>query len=416
MKDEKKAPKLRFKGFTDDWEQCKLGTLFDFKNGLNKGKEFFGSGVPIVNYMDINKNVIINADMVKGRVKLNEDEIERFAVKDNDLFFTRTSETSEEIGFTAAITYAAKNTVFSGFILRARPILKLNSEFYAYYLRTMHKRNDIIRHSSITTRALTSGSLLSTMTVSYPAIGEQNRISYILRKIDSTITLHEKKERQLERLKSALLQKMFADKSGYPAVRFKGFDDIWNQEKLNSLVRLHRGLIYSPNNVQDSGIRVLRSSNILDGKFVMTDDDIFVKSSVVNIPTVKNGDILITAANGSIKLVGKHAIISGISENTAVSGGFMLVGSSRIPNFVNSLFGTSWYQRFIRKYVTGGNGSIGNLKKNDFDKQYVMVPTTSEQERIGEFLKKIDQLIINNQIKHEKLLELKKSLLQNMFI
>lgn len=249
-----------------------------------------------------------------------------------------------------------------------------------------------------------------------PTPVEQSLISTILQKLDQIITLHEEKKRQLERLKSALLQKMFADKSGYLAVRFKGFDDIWDQEKLNSLVRLHRGLTYSPNNVQDSGIRVLRSSNILDGQFVMTDDDIFVKSSVVNIPTVKDGDILITAANGSIKLVGKHAIISGISENTAVSGGFMLVGSSRIPDFVNSLFDTSWYQRFIRKYVTGGNGSIGNLKKNDLDKQYVKVPTTSEQERIGEFFREIDQLIINNQIKHEKLLELKKFLLQNMFI
>lgn len=247
-----------------------------------------------------------------------------------------------------------------------------------------------------------------------PTPVEQSLISTILQKLDQIITLHEEKKRQLERLKSALLQKMFADKSGYPAVRFKGFDDIWDQEKLNSLVRLHRGLTYSPNNVQDSGIRILRSSNILDGQFVMTDDDIFVKSSVVNIPTVKDGDILITAANGSIKLVGKHAIISGISENTAVSGGFMLVGSSRIPDFVNSLFDTSWYQRFIRKYVTGGNGSIGNLKKNDLDKQYVKVPTTSEQERIGEFFREIDQLIINNQIKHEKLLELKKFLLQNM--
>ena len=259
-------------------------------------------------------------------------------------------------------------------------------------------------------------STFMSMPIKVPSLEEQHKLALAFQKLDQTITLHEEKKRQLERLKSALLQKMFADKSGYPAVRFKGFDDIWDQEKLNSLVRLHRGLTYSPNNVQDSGIRVLRSSNILDGQFVMTDDDIFVKSSVVNIPTVKDGDILITAANGSIKLVGKHAIISGISENTAVSGGFMLVGSSRIPDFVNSLFDTSWYQRFIRKYVTGGNGSIGNLKKNDLDKQYVKVPTTSEQERIGEFFREIDQLIINNQIKHEKLLELKKFLLQNMFI
>ncbi|MCT3486097.1 restriction endonuclease subunit S [Lactobacillus delbrueckii subsp. lactis] len=284
---------------------------------------------------------------------------------------------------------------------------------YIYYI---FQRLHISKHAQVGTLPSLNAGELRNIEINIPSLAEQRVVANIGVKIDQTITLHEEKKRQLERLKSALLQKMFADKSGYPAVRFKGFDDIWDQEKLNSLVRLHRGLTYSPNNVQDSGIRILRSSNILDGQFVMTDDDIFVKSSVVNIPTVKDGDILITAANGSIKLVGKHAIISGISENTAVSGGFMLVGSSRIPDFVNSLFDTSWYQRFIRKYVTGGNGSIGNLKKNDLDKQYVKVPTTSEQERIGEFFREIDQLIINNQIKHEKLLELKKFLLQNMFI
>ena len=343
-------------------------------------------------------------------------KLEKYFLQNGDVIIADTAEDSM-VGKVTEIQNSDPFPTVSGLhTIPVRPNKEFAAGFLGHYMNAPFYHDQLFKlMQGVKVLSLSKNAVIQTK-INSPSYCEQNLISRTIDLIDGTITLHEEKKRQLERLKSALLQKMFADKSGYPAVRFKGFDDIWNQEKLNSLVRLHRGLTYSPNNVQDSGIRVLRSSNILDGKFVMTDDDIFVKSSVVNIPTVKNGDILITAANGSIKLVGKHAIISGISENTAVSGGFMLVGSSRIPNFVNSLFGTSWYQRFIRKYVTGGNGSIGNLKKNDFDKQYVMVPTTSEQERIGEFLKKIDQLIINNQIKHEKLLELKKSLLQNMFI
>ncbi|ARR38424.1 restriction endonuclease subunit S [Lactobacillus delbrueckii] len=401
MKDEKRAPKLRFKGFTDNWEQVKYGEIFQRRSKMGVSTP----ALPSVEYDDINP----------GMGTLNKEPKSKGTSKRGIHF------NPGDVLFGKLRPYL-KNWLFACFegvavgdfwVLTSSKI----DHGFTYSLIQAPEFQYIANLSSGSKMPRSDWGLVSNARTFIPTnLSEQKSISSVLFGLDTAITLHEEKKRQLERLKSALLQKMFADKSGYPAVRFKGFDDIWDQEKLNSLVRLHRGLTYSPNNVQDSGIRVLRSSNILDGQFVMTDDDIFVKSSVVNIPTVKDGDILITAANGSIKLVGKHAIISGISENTAVSGGFMLVGTSRIPDFVNSLFDTSWYQRFIRKYVTGGNGSIGNLKKNDLDKQYVKVPTTSEQERIGEFFREIDQLIINNQIKHEKLLELKKFLLQNMFI
>lgn len=395
MKDEKEAPKLRFKGFTDDWEQCKLGDVADRFDNLR---------VPVI------ANLRKNGDTPYYGANGIQDYVDGYT---HDGEYILVAEDGANNLKNYPINYVSGRIWVNNHahVLQAIPYLA-STRFLGYEIG----RSNIVSLLVGGGRAKLNADALMNMNLNLPKIKEQELIADLFQKVEISITLHEEKKRQLERLKSALLQKMFADKSGYPAVRFKGFDDIWDQEKLNSLVRLHRGLTYSPNNVQDSGIRILRSSNILDGQFVMTDDDIFVKSSVVNIPTVKDGDILITAANGSIKLVGKHAIISGISENTAVSGGFMLVGSSRIPDFVNSLFDTSWYQRFIRKYVTGGNGSIGNLKKNDLDKQYVKVPTTSEQERIGEFFREIDQLIINNQIKHEKLLELKKFLLQNMFI
>jgi type I restriction enzyme S subunit len=321
-----------------------LGDVANFSKGTGYSKsDLKGTGSPIILYGRLYtkyETIIRNVDSFvvpkSGSV---------FS-KGGEVIVPGSGETAEDISIASVVEPAG--ILLGGDLNIIYPNFDLDPTFLAITISNGKPHFDMARRAQGKSIVHLHNADLKHISLKTPNLSEQKRISKIFEVLDQTITLHEKKERQLERLKSALLQKMFADKSGYPAVRFKGFDDIWNQEKLNSLVRLHRGLTYSPNNVQDSGIRVLRSSNILDGKFVMTDDDIFVKSSVVNIPTVKNGDILITAANGSIKLVGKHAIISGISENTAVSGGFMLVGSSRIPNFVNSLFGTSWYQRFIR--------------------------------------------------------------------
>ena len=97
--------------------------------------------------------------------------------------------------------------------------------------------------------------------------------------------------------------------------------DAWEQRKLGDISKTKRGLTYKPSNIDNTGIRVLRSSNIKEDTFVISDDDVFVKESAVNIPFVENGDILITAANGSTNLVGKHAIIRDIPKNSAVHGG-----------------------------------------------------------------------------------------------
>lgn len=170
-----------------------FGELFEIKNGLNKSKEFFGHGDKILNYMDVNENVLNNEKTIKGSVEISEEEYERYNVKYNDLFFTRTSETSEEIGLTSTYMGNPIKCVFSGFILRARPLLKhINSLYFAYYLRSPKMRNEIIKLSSITTRALISGKNLTKLKVNLPSLKEQNYISTFLLLIDKKIDLLEK--------------------------------------------------------------------------------------------------------------------------------------------------------------------------------------------------------------------------------
>ena len=158
-----------------------------------------------------------------------------------------------------------------------------------------------------------------------------------------------------------------------------------------------RGLTYKPSDIRKNGVRVLRSSNIAEDSFTLSNEDVFVVREAVNIDCARANDILITAANGSSRLVGKHTIISGIPEESAVHGGFMLLGTTKEPHFVNASMGSSWYRRFIELFVAGGNGAIGNLNKNDLDNQEIAIPSEEEQKKIGSFFRQLDNLITLHQ-------------------
>ena len=162
-----------------EWKM--LGELFEFKNGLNKGKDFFGKGTPIINYMDVYKrNKIYSNDLI-GLVETTEDEQKRYGIKRGDVFFTRTSETKEEIGKTSVLLDDVEKGVFSGFVLRARPITELLlPEYCAYCFETYEFRKNVIRYSTYTTRALTNGTTLSNLKIPVPSIEIQNKIVKIL--------------------------------------------------------------------------------------------------------------------------------------------------------------------------------------------------------------------------------------------
>ena len=168
---------------------------------------------------------------------------------------------------------------------------------------------------------------------------------------------------------------------------------------MGEVAEIRRGLTYKPDDIKASGIRVLRSSNINEEYFETYKDDVFVDKLSVNIPYVKNGDIIITSANGSSRLVGKHAIIKNIPDNSMVHGGFMLVASTNEPDFLNSSMSSPWYTKFINIYVAGGNGAIGNLSKSDLDNQEILLPSIKEQQKIGDYFKQLDNLITLHQRK-----------------
>ena len=163
-----------------------VGELFEIRNGLNKEKSAFGKGKPIINFMDVYRNRWLSKNSFKGLVDVNESECERYSAKLGDVFFTRTSETQEDIGMSSTLVEDIEDCVFSGFVLRARPKTKLLlPKFCAYYFSTDLVRKDIIRYSSFTTRATTTGPKLSKIKVPMISIKEQQRIVDILDRFDT---------------------------------------------------------------------------------------------------------------------------------------------------------------------------------------------------------------------------------------
>ena len=167
--------------FENKVKMVKIGDLFEFKNGINKDKGSFGKGTPIINYVNVYKKNKIYFEDLTGLVEASNDELVRYGVKRGDVFFTRTSETIEEIGYTSVLLEDIENCVFSGFLLRARPITDLLlPEYCAYCFSTSNIRNTIIKKSTYTTRALTNGTSLSQIEIPLPPLEVQKRIVEVL--------------------------------------------------------------------------------------------------------------------------------------------------------------------------------------------------------------------------------------------
>lgn len=197
----------------DDWDVARLGDVFDFKNGLNKEKKYFGIGTPIVNYMDVYKNRALMANDFKGKVTVSNMELKNYNVRKDDVFFTRTSETIEEIGISSVIIEDVQDTVFSGFVLRARPKNNwLDTLYKKYCFSSETVRKEITSKSSYTTRALTNGRLLSEVQIPRPPLPEQQAIAEALSDADSLITSLDQLITKKRNIKQGAMQQLLTGK------------------------------------------------------------------------------------------------------------------------------------------------------------------------------------------------------------
>ena len=374
------------------WEQRKLDELtISIGDGLHGTPKYDENG----SYYFINGN-----NLVDSKVSVTEEtkKVAFEALSNDDRRLDSTSILMSINGTIGTLArYNNENIMLGKSVAYITP-KNINRDFLFYQLQGNVIQSYFYKNLTGTTiKNLGLGTIKNAIVMSTLS-EEESKIGQFFYKLDQHITLHQRKLEHLNLKKKALLQKLFP-KNGerYPELRFPGFTDAWEQRKLNDFVIIRRGLTYKPSDIAENGIRVLRSSNIDEDQFITSNDDIFVNKDAVNIPFAKNGDILITSANGSNRLVGKHTIISDIAENSTVHGGFMLLAESKNPLFTDALLSSNWYKRFINTYVAGGNGAIGNLSKSDLENQTVVVPSEHEQAKIGQWYDNINQLITLHQ-------------------
>ena len=161
--------------------QRTLGEMFDFRNGLSKGKEFFGKGTPFIRYTDVYNHRTLRKKDITALVECTEDEKERLKVSRGDVLFTRTSETAEDIGWSSVMLDDMDNCVFNGFTIKATPKTKeLLPEYCAYCFSTADFRKYVTKHCAFTTRASLTGNTIAQYRMTIPPLDIQSRIVNVL--------------------------------------------------------------------------------------------------------------------------------------------------------------------------------------------------------------------------------------------
>lgn len=203
-----------------EWNIVPLRYIGALQNGISKSGDCFGNGFPFVSYGDVYKNLAL-PEVVDGLVESTEDERERYSVKEGDIFFTRTSETIQEVGLSSVCLKTIDNATFAGFLIRVRPYKDLLlPKFSQYYFRSSHHRAYIVKQMNLVTRASLGQGLLKGMPVLIPPKHEQEEIvEYLDTKcleIDTIIQNKENYIKELENYKKSLIYEYVTGKKEVP--------------------------------------------------------------------------------------------------------------------------------------------------------------------------------------------------------
>ena len=406
-----KKPKIRFKGFTETWEQRKLEDFGVATGGTSIESEFIEDGkykvISIGSYSECSKYVDQGIRTEKTPKTKNR------ILNKNDLAMILNDKTSSgKIIGRVLLIDADDAYVYNQRTER----IEVNhncyvSEFLYHLLNADNIRAKIIRTAQGNTQIYVNWNVIKNFTYDIPInICEQIVIGDCFSKLDDLITLHQRKCENLKKLKKFMLQKMFPQNGeNVPKIRFYNFTDTWEQRKLFDFTYFYNGLTYTPDDVRENGTLVLRSSNVKHSEIVLN-DNVYVDPIKVNSEYVKKGDIIIVVRNGSRALIGKHAVIKDEMPNTVI-GAFMSGIRSQYSFFVNSLLDTSQFKEEILRNL---GATINQITGYMFSKMEFMIPSCYEQKIIGDYFSKLDNLITLHQHKLNILKDIKKYMIFGM--
>ena len=418
MKEDKTVPQLRFPEFTDAWKQCKLSDLVNVIDG-DRGKNYPTEAdfEPHGHTLFLNaSNVTIDGFLFDTNQFITEEKSNSMGsgkiIKD-DIIITSRGSLGHIAWYNDSVQQVMPHLRINSGMLILRNKANVKTSYLHQFMKSDKGKAQIVFMSFGSAQPQLTKKGVESFTVNYPIdTEEQIKIGAFFSKLDNTITLQQRKLNSLQKLKKGLLQKMFP-KNGenIPEIRFPEFSDAWKQRKLCEFVNFYSGLTYKPEDVNQIGTFVLRSSNVKNGE-ILDADNVYVNEDIAKSEKVQLGDIIVVVRNGSRDLIGKHATVKRSMPNTVI-GAFMTGIRAKEYSFVNALLDTNQFEKEINKNL---GATINQITGYMFSNMSFTIPSEEEQHKIGSFFTQLDNTITLQQRKLEFLQKLKKGLLQQMFI
>ena len=417
MTENRKTPKLRFKGFTDAWEQRKLGDIADKVTEKNGGLQYIETFTNSAEYGIISQRDYFDHDIAKI-VSLDG----YYIVRNEDFVYNPRISTSAPVG-PISHNKLGRTGVMSPLYTVFRPH-DVDTTYLEYFFKSKYWHSFMNFNGDSGARSdrfSIKDSVFFEMPIPIPHVEEQRKFGECLTHIDNLITLHQRKLDRLKNIKKSMLDKMFPkDGEVVPEIRFKGFTDAWEQRKLREIATMHARIGWQnlrTSEFLDSGdYMLITGTDFMDG-VVIFDNCHYVERERYEQDKhiqIRNGSILITK-DGTL---GKVAYIQGLRMPATLNAGVFNVeikNEKEVDNrYLFQYLKAPFLMDYVDKKATGG--TIKHLNQNILVDFPVVLPQKAEQEKIGEYFFSIDNLITLHQRKLDKLKNIKKSMLDNMFV
>ena len=417
MQDNEKKPALRFKGFTDPWEQRKISELAEKTYGggtpTTSNEAFWNGNIPWIQSSDIVDGKLMGVEPRKyiTQTGLNSSATQ-LVPKDSIAIITRVG-----VGKLAYMpfSYSTSQDFLS--------LSKLNTEpFFTVYACYKKLQSELNTVQGTSIKGITKDELLA-KTISVPVYSEQKQIGSFFTQLDTLITLHQRKYEKLVNIKKSMLDKMFPKNgASVPEIRFKGFTDPWEQRKLAELTKTittGKSVNSDEGEVSDGDIGVLKTSCVSYDRFNPSESKPVVKSEQQLVKCAVEKDSVIVSRMNTPERVGACGYVSTDFPNLFLPDRLWKLKFQDTVDtyFVYMMLVSSAYKEKITSMASGTSGSMYNIPKETFLNLQLVIPAKiDEQKQLGRILKKIDSLITLHQRKLEKLQNIKKSCLEKMFV
>ena len=392
---EQRVPNLRFKGFTNDWEQHKLGEIITYYNGKSHEEQFRNAETQNFELVTL-KSIDENGNLCSSEKYIDSTNN---TLSKNDLIMVLSEQNKGLVGMTTLIPRD------NYYVLNQRvALLKLHKNNSPFFLTDAINQHQIFfeRMSAGTKVQNISKSNVENFNLYIPNYSEQKEVGHIIALCQNIITLQQRKLALLKQLKKGLLQKMFAEKnSKQPILRFKGFHDDWEQRKLGEAVEITMGQSPSSKNYTEN-----------PNDHILVQGNADMKNGYV-VPRVWTTQITKQAEKGDLILSVRAPVgdIGKTDYDVVLGRGVAAIkGNSFIFQLLTKMKINGYWTRFS----TGS--TFESINSDNIKNAQISIPSLREQEKIGGLFNEFDSLIVLHQRKQNHLKLLKKSLLQQMFI